>query len=141
MHCPTIHGQRSVQDRSERIGSGLSTVRGSIPTQGHPTWSMSNPASVVNDMLCNAAVIILWCRFSASLFLSLRVDWLGYPVLRGYEDRFVGQDTRERFEEYRTWKRVSGFLVGKPTNVPRDNPWKKFRMERNRLVTILIRQR
>lgn len=55
------------------VGSGSSgiggnqpeRVRGSIVIQGHPTRSMSNPAIVVNDMLCNTAVIILWCRFSA----------------------------------------------------------------------------
>lgn len=62
------------------VGSGSSgiggnqpeRVRGSIVIQGHPTRSMSNPAIVVNDMLCNTAAIILW--FSVLLLSSFLFD-------------------------------------------------------------------
>lgn len=81
-HCSTMGREEEGSRRREGAlpsnpgppaGSGSSgiggnqpeRVRGSIVIQGHPTRSMSNPAIVVNDMLCNTAVIILWCRFSA----------------------------------------------------------------------------
>lgn len=80
-HCSRTGGEEDTSRREGAlpsnpgppVGSGssgigenqLERVRGSIVIQGHPTRSMSNPAIVVNDMLCNTAVIILWCRFSA----------------------------------------------------------------------------
>lgn len=46
MHCPRIQGHRLVQDRRLRGNRpSLNGLRGSIVIQGHPTRSMSNPAS------------------------------------------------------------------------------------------------
>lgn len=96
-------------------GNQPERVRGSIVIQGHPTRSMSNPAIVVNDMLCNTAVIILWCRFSAPPlpFSSIQTASTRYMIVEtklGSSWMRDGWKWRIYARPYCSFKRGSGWF-------------------------------